>query len=147
MSNELTGSVFVGNSLTNLNGLVEDNTTIFRSASLTSDFINPTNSAHSSTLLSLTTNNSSSGLLDFNFGSNRLIARQATTLLDSSAVVNLDSVLNLSGSLDTGLGTFSSAYTNHVWSQTYAEKPLYTNHQLSFFTNKASFLNAVSFLN
>lgn len=147
MSNELTGSVFIGNSLTNSSGLVEDNTTTFRSASLTSDFLNSTNSAHTSTLLSLTTNDSSSSLMDFNFGSNRLIARQATTLLDSSSTVNLDSALDLSEAVDTGLTTFSHTYTNHVWSQTYSEKPLYINHQLSFFTNKASFLNAVSFLN
>nr|YP_011027846.1 cytochrome c oxidase subunit 2 [Euplotes cristatus]UPM52056.1 cytochrome c oxidase subunit 2 [Euplotes cristatus] len=147
LSNELTGSVFIGNSLTNSSGLVEDTTTIFKSASMTSDFLHPTTAAHSSNLLSLTADGANSGLVDFNFGSNRLIARQATTLLDSGATVSLDSVLDLSGAVDTGLDAFSYAFTNHVWSQSFPEKPLYTNHQLSFFNSKSAFLNAMNFLN
>ena len=147
LTNTLNDSTFIGHSLTNSLGSGEDTTVGFKSAATTSDFLNGTGSAYSTNLLSLTTNPLAGDLMDFDFGNNRLVARHATTLLDSNAQLDLDSILDLSDTSDNGFTFFYHSFIDYVWEHTYPAKPLYINHQLSFFSGKSAFLNAMSFLN
>ena len=147
LTNELNGTLFLGDSLTNSTNGVEDNYPLFKSTQLTSDFLTNGVSANTLNLLSLTSDASTTTLTDYNFGSNKLIARRATNLLETNVSLSLDQILTLSSPTDLGLSRLYTTFKNHVWEQSFPDKPSYVNHQLSFFSTKAGFYNATNFLN
>lgn len=114
LTNSLNDSAFIGDSLTNSFNSTDDTVVSFKSAATTSDFLNGTSTSYSSNLLSLSTNAQSGDLMDYDFGANRLVARHATTLLDSNVQLDLDSIAAPVDAVSAGLTAFYNSFTNYV---------------------------------
>ena len=147
LTNNLNDSTFMGNSLTDSLTTSDSDNFFFKHSTTNSDFLTHTHVTDSTQFLSLTSNQTNKALVDFSFGGNKLIARRATNLLESNSQLTNDNFFLSTTPLDNGLRNFFNNYFNYVFEYNYPTKPTYFNHQLSFFSSKAAFFNALNFLN
>nr|YP_011027882.1 cytochrome c oxidase subunit 2 [Euplotes vannus]UPM52092.1 cytochrome c oxidase subunit 2 [Euplotes vannus] len=147
LTNQLNDTNFLGNSLSSTSALVDDSLSTFKAASINSDYAMFTLSAHTAGLLSLTSSKNTTTLADYNFGGNKLIARYATNLIDTNICADADQVFTSAADANLDLETFYTNFINYSAVEIFTEKPNYVNHQFNFFSTKASFLNALNFLN
>nr|ACX30947.1 cytochrome c oxidase subunit 2 [Moneuplotes minuta] len=147
LTNQLNDTSFLGNSLSSTSSLVDDSLSTFKAASVDSDYTMFTFSAQSAGLLSLTSSKNTTTLADYNFGGNKLIARYATNLIDTNICADVDQIFTSTADTIQDLERFYTDFINYSAVEVFTEKPNYVNHQFNFFSTKASFLNALNFLN
>ena len=138
----------MGNSLKLDNSLGKETSYYaFKSNYSSSDFGNVTTKSHFNDLISLNSPVTTGVISKYNFGSNKLIPRKATTLITSSKILNLNESLVDINLEDSGISSFNDSFLNFSFDQTYPTKPDFVNHQLTFFSSINSFQNSLSFLN
>lgn len=119
----------------------------FKSSAIYSDITAHSSTNYSTQLLSLNSPETTDLVTESVVGDNKLIARRATTLLNSADILNLDATLNYKDPSLTGFDLFKTNFVNYVFEKTYPTKPSYANHQISYFSTRAALHNAFTFLN
>ena len=148
LTNQVNNSSFIGNSVSNSwSDGVEDAFFDFKSSALHSDVTHHSATNYTAQLLSLKSDSTLNQQNLSVIGNNKLVARRAVNLLNKADILNLDTALSSPSTPIVDLADIQKNFINYEFDLTYPSKPTFTNHQVSFFTSKNAYLNALTFLN